>query len=51
MLYEVITELDAVLVYQTCDDEICFPPDEFAFTYEFDVQQRDTQRAPEAIRH
>jgi hypothetical protein len=44
-------EVDAVLVYQTCDDEICFPPDEFAFSFEFDVQQRDTQRAPEAIQH
>ena len=44
-------EIDAVLVYQTCDDEICFPPDEFAFSFEFDVQEQDTQRAPEAIRH
>jgi len=44
-------EVDAVLVYQTCDDEICFPPDEFAFSFEFDVQERDTQRAPEAIQH
>ncbi len=44
-------EVDAVLVYQTCDDEICFPPDEIAFTYEFDVQARDTQRAPETIQH
>ena len=43
--------LDAVLVYQTCDDEICFPPDEYAFTFEFDVMAQDRQRAPEAIQH
>ncbi|MDH3508013.1 MAG: protein-disulfide reductase DsbD family protein [Gammaproteobacteria bacterium] len=44
-------ELDAVLVYQTCDDEICFPPGEYAFTFEFDVTALDRQRAPEAIQH
>ena len=44
-------ELDATLVYQTCDDEICFPPDEFSFTYNFDVRPLDRQRAPEAIQH
>jgi hypothetical protein len=44
-------ELDAVLVYQTCDDEICFPPGEFAFTFEFDVREHDRQRVPEAIQH
>lgn len=44
-------ELDAVLVYQTCDDEICFPPGEYAFSYEFDVSGQDRQRAPEAIQH
>ena len=43
--------LDATLVYQTCDDEICFPPDEFAFTFNFDVRELDRQRAPEAIQH
>ncbi len=44
-------EVDAVLTYQTCDDEICFPPAEFELTFQFDVIQNDGQRAPEGIRH
>ncbi|NNC64966.1 MAG: redoxin domain-containing protein [Gammaproteobacteria bacterium] len=44
-------ELDATLVFQTCDDEICFPPGEFDFTFDFDVRALDRQRAPEAIQH
>jgi hypothetical protein len=43
--------VDAVLTYQTCDDEICFPPADFEFTMHFDVIQNDGQRAPEEIRH
>jgi len=44
-------EVQAVLEYQTCDDEICFPPGEFELTFELDVVQQDRQRAPEGIRH
>ena len=43
--------VDAVLTYQTCDDEICFPPADFEFTMNFDVIQNDGQRASEDIRH
>ncbi len=43
--------VDAILTYQTCDDEICFPPADFEFTMHFDVVQNDRQRAPEDIRH
>ncbi len=43
--------VDAILTYQTCDDEICFPPTDFEFTMHFDVVQNDTQRAPEDVRH
>ena len=43
--------VEAVLSYQTCDDEICFPPADFQFTLEFDVAPHDRQRAPEGIRH
>ena len=43
--------VDAILAYQTCDDEICFPPADFEFTMHFDVVQNDTQRAPEDMRH
>jgi hypothetical protein len=43
--------VDAILTYQTCDDEICFPPADFEFTMHFDVLQNDGQRAPEGIRH
>ena len=43
--------VDAVLSYQTCDDEICFPPADFELTFQFDVIQNDRQRAPEDIRH
>ena len=24
--------VDVILTYQTCDDEICFPPNDFEFT-------------------
>lgn len=44
-------DLTAVLTYQTCDDEICFPPDELEFTFHFDVIAHDRQNAPEEIRH
>jgi len=43
--------VDAVLTYQTCDDEICFPPADFDLTFHFDVIQHDRTRAPEGIRH
>ena len=43
--------MDVVLSYQTCDDEICYPPDDFQFTMHFDVLPNDRQRAPEDIRH
>ena len=43
--------VDEVLTYQTCDDEICFPPADFELTFQFDVIQNDRQRAPEEIRH
>jgi len=43
--------VDAVLTYQTCDDEICFPPADFELTFHLDVIQNDGQRAPEDIRH
>ncbi len=44
-------DVEAVLTYQTCDDEICFPPDEFELTFHFDVIAHDRQGAPEDIRH
>jgi hypothetical protein len=40
-----------ILTYQTCDDEICFPPDDFEFTMNFDVLMHDSNRAPDGIRH
>jgi len=43
--------VDAILTYQTCDDEICFPPADFELTFNFDVIQHDRQRAPEDVRH
>jgi hypothetical protein len=43
--------VDAVLTYQTCDDEICFPPADFELTFHLDVIQHDRERAPEDIRH
>ncbi len=43
--------VDAILTYQVCDDEICYPPADFELTFNFDVIQHDRQRAPEAIRH
>ena len=43
--------VDVILTYQTCDDEICFPPDDFQFTMHFDVVMHDSTRAPEGIRH
>ncbi len=43
--------VDVILTYQTCDDEICFPPNDFEFTMNFDVVMHDTTRAPEDIRH
>ena len=44
-------EVDAILTYQTCDDEICFPPADYNFTFNFDVALNDSQRAPEDVRH
>jgi hypothetical protein len=44
-------EVPAVLEYQTCDDEICFPPGRFDLTFELSVIPHDRQRAPEDIRH
>lgn len=43
--------VDVILTYQACDDEICFPPDDFEFTMNFDVLMHDTNRAPEGVRH
>lgn len=43
--------VDVILTYQTCDDEICFPPDDFEFTMNFDVVMHDSIRAPEGVRH
>lgn len=43
--------VDAILSYQTCDDDICYPPADFELTFNFDVIQNDRQRAPEAVRH
>ncbi|MFL2547279.1 MAG: protein-disulfide reductase DsbD domain-containing protein [Candidatus Rariloculaceae bacterium] len=43
--------VDAILTYQTCDDEICFPPADFELTFHFDVVQHDRTRAPEEVRH
>ena len=43
--------VDVILTYQTCDDEICFPPDDFEFTMNFDVVMHDRILAPEDIRH
>ncbi len=48
---EATVAIEAILTYQTCDDEICFPPDDFEFTMNLDVVQNDRQRAPEGIRH
>jgi len=44
-------DVEAVLTYQTCDDEICYPPDEFALTFQFDVLEHNQQNAPDDIRH
>ena len=43
--------VDVILTYQTCDDEICFPPDDFEFTMDFGVLMHDSISAPEDIRH
>jgi len=43
--------VDAILTYQTCDDEICFPPADFALTFNLDVIPNDRTRAPEDVRH
>ena len=43
--------VDVMLSYQTCDDEICFPPADYRFTLDFDVVPNDRRRAPEDIRH
>lgn len=44
-------EVNAILSYQTCDDDICYPPADFELTFNFDVLQNDRTRAPEDIRH
>ncbi len=44
-------DVEAVLTYQTCDNEICYPPDEFALTFQFDILEHDRQNAPDDIRH
>ena len=44
-------EIDSVLSYQTCDDEICYVPAEFPMSFEFEVLPLDGVRAPEEIRH
>ncbi len=41
----------ATLQYQTCDDEICFPPAELPITFELDLISHNRQRSPETIRH
>ncbi len=41
----------ATLSYQTCDDEICFPPAKFPLIFDLDVISLDGKRAPEEIRH
>ncbi|TDJ44151.1 MAG: redoxin domain-containing protein [Gammaproteobacteria bacterium] len=43
--------IEAVLSYQTCDDEICFLPAEFPFSVDLQVTPLDHQRAPKEIRH
>ncbi len=43
--------VDAILTYQTCDDEICYPPADFELEFTFDVEQNDRIRAPEDVRH
>jgi len=43
--------VEVILTYQTCDDEICFPPDDFEFTMNFDVLMHDSIRAPAGVRH
>jgi len=48
---ETTIEIDAILSYQTCDDEICFVPAEFPITFELDVLPLDRQRAPKELRH
>ena len=44
-------QIAATLSYQTCDDEICFPPAKFPLTFDLDVIPLDHQRAPKEIRH
>lgn len=48
---EAMLKVDAILAYQTCDDEFCYLPAEFPLTFEFEVIQNDRQRASEDIRH
>lgn len=43
-------EVNAVLAYQTCDDEICFPPAELPLVFNLDVIQNDDVRVPEPLR-
>lgn len=48
---EAAIKIDAVLSYQTCDDEICYVPAEFQMTFNLEVLPLDGVRAPEDIRH
>jgi hypothetical protein len=43
--------IDAILEYQTCDDELCYPPDRMPISFELEVVALDRVRAPEGVRH
>ena len=43
--------IDAMLEYQTCDDELCYPPDRMPISFELEVAAHDRIRAPEDVRH
>jgi hypothetical protein len=44
-------EINSVLSYQACDDEICYLPAEFPLSFELEVLPLDGKRAPKDIRH
>lgn len=46
-----LINIDATLEYQTCDDELCYPPDKLPIGFEITLIPHDIQRAPEGVRH
>ena len=44
-------DLTATLRYQTCDDELCFPPAELPLSFKLAVIPLDTTRASDEVKH